>query len=193
MSSVGPFKIGKVHQADCIEAMRQMPEACVTAIVCDPPYGLEFMGKEWDKLEKVPEPEKREKKEPGHASSFPGWHGSGSKAKSSYGQYLWHLEWAKEALRIAKPGAPILAFGGTRTHHRLMCALEDAGWEIRDCLMWVYGSGFPKSLDISKAIDKAKGEEREKIPEGNPVKRMIPGADQNRTGSWIKDSGREFP
>lgn len=63
----------------------------------------------------------------------------------------------KEALRVAKPGAYLLAFGGTRTYHRLTCAIEDAGWEIRDCVMWVYGSGFPKSLDISKALDKAGG------------------------------------
>jgi len=61
------------------------------------------------------------------------------------------------------PGAMVLAFGGTRTWHRLACALEDAGLEIRDTLMWVYGSGFPKSLDISKAIDKAAGAEREVI------------------------------
>jgi site-specific DNA-methyltransferase (adenine-specific) len=65
-----------------------------------------------------------------------------------------------EALRVAKPGAHLLAFGGTRTYHRLACAIEDAGWEIRDCVMWVYGSGFPKSLDVSKAIDKAAGAER---------------------------------
>src|SRR5438270_11694305 len=67
------------------------------------------------------------------------------------------------ALRVAKPGAMLLAFGGTRTFHRLTCAIEDAGWEIRDCLMWLYGTGFPKSLDISKAIDKAAGAEREVI------------------------------
>lgn len=66
-----------------------------------------------------------------------------------------------EALRVAKPGAHLLAFGGTRTFYRLVVAIEDAGWEIRDCLMWVYGSGFPKSLDVSKAIDKAAGAERE--------------------------------
>jgi len=98
----------------------------------------------------------------------------------------------KEALRVVKPGAFLLAFGGTRTHHRLMCAIEDAGWEIRDCMMWLYGSGFPKSLDISKAIDKAAGVEREVVQEGKAVKRMIPGADQDKTGSWIKDNGREF-
>lgn len=63
----------------------------------------------------------------------------------------------EEALRVAKPGAHLLAFGGTRTHHRLMVAIEDAGWEIRDCLMWLYGSGFPKGQDIGKMIDKAAG------------------------------------
>lgn len=67
------------------------------------------------------------------------------------------VEFWSEALRVAKPGAHLLAFGGTRTFHRLACAIEDAGWEIRDCLSWLYGSGFPKSLDVSKAIDKAAG------------------------------------
>ncbi len=58
------------------------------------------------------------------------------------------------ALRVAKPGAHLVAFGGTRTYHRLTCAIEDAGWEIRDCLSWLYGSGFPKSRDIGKDFDK---------------------------------------
>lgn len=73
----------------------------------------------------------------------------------------------KAALRVAKPGAHLLAFGGTRTFHRLAVAIEDAGWEIRDTVMWVYGSGFPKSLDVSKAIDKMAGAEREVVP--NPL------------------------
>jgi hypothetical protein len=68
-----------------------------------------------------------------------------------------------EALRVAKPGAHLIAFGGTRTFHRLTCAIEDAGWEIRDCLSWLYGSGFPKSLDVGKAIDKAAGAERDVV------------------------------
>ncbi len=67
--------------------------------------------------------------------------------------------WA-EALRVAKPGCWLMAFGGTRTYHRLAVATEDAGWEIRDCLMWLYGSGFPKSTAIGKAIDRAAGVER---------------------------------
>jgi len=71
------------------------------------------------------------------------------------------VEFWTAAMRVAKPGAHLLAFGGTRSSHRLACAIEDAGWEIRDCVMWVYGSGFPKSLDVSKAINKAAGAERE--------------------------------
>ena len=67
------------------------------------------------------------------------------------------VEFWVEALRIAKPGAHLLAFGGTRTYHRLACAIEDAGWEIRDCVMWVYGSGFPKSKNVSLSIDKGEG------------------------------------
>lgn len=104
--------------------MRTLDAESVDAIVSDPPYGLSFMGKEWD-------------------------HGVP-------GEPFW-----REALRVAKPGAHLVAFGGTRTYHRLACAIEDAGWEIRDCLSWLYGSGFPKSLDVSKAMDKAQGAERE--------------------------------
>lgn len=69
----------------------------------------------------------------------------------------------REALRVLKPGGHLLAFGGARTFHRLTCAIEDAGFEVRDCLCWLYGSGFPKSLDVSKAIDKAAGAEREVV------------------------------
>ena len=110
----------RVIHADCLDAMRAMPAASIDAIVTDPPYGLSFMGRDWD--HGVP--------------GVPFW---------------------AEALRVAKPGAHLVAFGGTRTYHRLTCAIEDAGWEIRDCLSWLYGSGFPKSLDVSKALDKAAG------------------------------------
>jgi len=69
----------------------------------------------------------------------------------------------KECLRVLKPGGHLLAFAGTRTQHRMACRIEDAGFEIRDMIAWVYGSGFPKSLDVSKAIDKAAGVEREAV------------------------------
>jgi site-specific DNA-methyltransferase (adenine-specific) len=117
---------GVLYHGDCQDVMRALDVESVDAIVTDPPYGLAFMGKEWD--HGVP--------------GVPFW---------------------TEALRVAKPGAHLLSFGGTRTYHRLTCAIEDAGWEIRDCVMWIYGSGFPKSLDVSKAIDKAAGAEREVV------------------------------
>lgn len=74
----------------------------------------------------------------------------------AYDQTLW-----LECLRVLKPGGHLLAFGGTRTYHRMTCAIEDAGFEVRNCIQWVYGSGFPKSHDVSKAIDKQAGAERE--------------------------------
>lgn len=113
----------RVIGADCLAVLPNLDAESVHSIVTDPPYGLGFMGKEWD--HGVP--------------GVPFW---------------------DAALRVAKPGAYLVAFGGTRTFHRLTCAIEDAGWEIRDCLSWLYGSGFPKSLDVSKAIDKAAGAER---------------------------------
>ena len=115
-----------LFQGDSLDVLPSLPANSVDTVITDPPYGLEFMGKEWD--HGVP--------------GIPFW---------------------TEALRVAKPGAMLLAFGGTRTHHRLMCAIEDAGWEIRDCMMWLYGSGFPKSHNIGKAIDKAVGAEREVV------------------------------
>lgn len=69
----------------------------------------------------------------------------------------------REVYRVLKPGAHLVAFGGTRTFHRMTVAIEDAGFEIRDCLSWLYGSGFPKSLDVSKAIDGAAGAERKVV------------------------------
>jgi len=80
------------------------------------------------------------------------WDGTGI----TYNADVW-----RECLRVLKPGGHLLAFGGSRTYHRMACAIEDAGFEIRDQIMWVYGQGFPKSHNISKAIDKQAGAERE--------------------------------
>ena len=139
----------RLYLGDCVEVMAAMPAESVDAVVCDPPYGLEFMGKEWDR------------------------------ADSPDAFAAWCETWAREALRVLKPGGHLLAFGGTRTFHRLTCGLEDAGFEIRDCLSWLYGSGFPKSLDVSKAIDKAAGAEREVVG-GKAVTRDL--ARNGRTG-----------
>jgi len=69
----------------------------------------------------------------------------------------YNVELWKECLRVLKPGGHLLSFGGTRTWHRVAVAIEDAGFEVRDSIAWMYGSGFPKSLDVSKAIDKSAG------------------------------------
>ena len=155
---------------DNLDVMRGWPDAFVDAVVTDPPYGLEFMGKEWDKLGVHAEARMRRSREvtprgQGHSTSAGPYLAVGVNSYGHDGPAMqqWHHRWATEALRVAKPGAHLLAFGGTRTHHRLMCAIEDAGWEIRDCLMFLYGTGFPKSLDVSKAIDKAAGVEREVV------------------------------
>jgi len=107
------------------------------------------------------------------------------------------IEIWRECLRVAKPGAMLMAFGGTRTYHRLTCAIEDACWEIRDCVMWVYGSGFPKSHDISKAIDKRAGAEREvvglKIITGCTPDREIFGANDRSNGKGMGFRPGEIP
>lgn len=87
--------------------------------------------------------------------------------------------WA-ECLRVLKPGGHLLAFAGTRTQHRMAVRIEDAGFEIRDMIAWVYGSGFPKSLDVSKAIDKAAGAEREVVGD-NPNNRPNCAGKQTRS------------
>ena len=113
-------KSTEIHNGDCLQVLRTLPDSSVDACVTDPPYGLAFMGKKWDY--DVPAVE------------------------------VW-----QEVLRVLKPGGHLLAFAGTRTQHRMAVRIEDAGFEIRDMIAWVYGSGFPKSLDVSKAIDKANG------------------------------------
>lgn len=108
------------------DVLKNIPDNSVDSVVTDPPYGLKFMGKQWDY--DVPTVE------------------------------LW-----REVFRVLKPGGHLLSFGGTRTYHRMAVNIEDAGFEIRDQIQWIYGSGFPKSQDISKAIDKQAGAEREVV------------------------------
>lgn len=97
----------------CQEVLRSFPDDCIDAIVTDPPYELNFMGKAWDR------------------------------SGAAFNAEIW-----QQCLRVLKPGGYLLAFGGSRTYHRMACAVEDAGFEIRDQIMWVYGSGFPKSRNL---------------------------------------------
>jgi len=154
----------KVAHGDSRTIMAGMEANSIDAVICDPPYGLEFMGKDFDTF-RAPRQIGDVNFTRGNAKHGKVRHGVGAsygkEGMSNLRAYQNAMQPIfEEALRVAKPGAHLLAFGGTRTFHRLACAIEDAGWEIRDTIMWVYGSGFPKSHDVSKAIDKAAGAER---------------------------------
>jgi DNA modification methylase len=140
----------QIIQGDCVEKMKELEDNSVDTIITDPPYGLEFMGKDWDKLGASTNKSSYDE------GGIPTGRVRYGKIDSSNGFKIqqWHENWAKEALRVAKPGATLMSFGGTRTYHRMACAIEDAGWVIKDCIMWLYGSGFPKATDISKQLDK---------------------------------------
>jgi DNA modification methylase len=172
----------EVRHGDCREVMATLDAESVDAIVCDPPYGLTSGKKGGSGVAGQHD----EKKPFGRASQV----NVGGFMGMKWDNGVPGVEFWTEALRVAKPGAHLLAFGGTRTYHRLACAIEDAGWEIRDCVMWVYGSGFPKSHDISKAIDKAAGAEREVVGPNpwNHVRNHNPeawnGATRTQDGSY---------
>ena len=165
---------------DCRAVMAGLPAASVDAVVCDPPYHLTSIVKRF-----------------GNPNSAPAQYGTdGVYARSSKGfmgkvwdggDVAFQPEIWAAALRVAKPGAHLLAFGGTRTFHRLAVAIEDAGWEIRDTVMWVYGSGFPKSHDVGKAMDKAAGAEREVVGLGAHHDKWAAGSNAgllDRSSTW---------
>jgi len=135
-----------LHHGDCFEVLPTLAENSIDACVTDPPYGLQFMGKEWDNLWR-----NRTGADQAYVERTTGTLASRArklpdyKAANPLRMQEWHEEWARAVYPVLKPGGYLLAFGGTRTHHRLMCAIEDAGFEIRDCLNRLYGSGFPKS------------------------------------------------
>ena len=171
-----------LYHGDCLDVLRTLPDASVDAVVTDPPYGLEFMGKEWDSFKgdvgrgvKVAEQRAHEMTPTGsgHNTSAGPYLAARVDSIRSAGKPFqdWCELWAAECLRVLKPGGHMLAFGGTRTWHRLAVAVEDAGFEIRDSIAWLYGSGFPKSMDVSVAIDKRAGAERGVIGPGRYASR----------------------
>jgi len=150
----------KIHTADSLAKVEELDAGSVHAIVTDPPYGLAFMGRDWDDFE----PKEYQ---------------------------AWCEDWARKAKRVLKPGGHLLAFSGNRTHHRLFTGVEDAGYEIRDTITWHYGSGFPKALDVSKAIDKAAdaADERETVGKqrGNGVEPGHGNYVNNDDAGWNSD------
>mgnify|MGYP002040945894 CR=1 FL=1 len=124
----------EIIHGDCLDVLRAMPAASVDTIITDPPAGIAFMGKEWDH----------------HKGGREQW-------------VAWLAEIMAEGLRVLKPGGFALVWALPRTSHWTALALEDAGFEVRDCIYHLFGSGFPKSLDIGKAHDRAAGAEREVV------------------------------
>jgi DNA modification methylase len=170
----------EVRQGDCVELMAAMPEASVDAVVCDPPYGLEFMGREWDRLSRPSDANGFRRAENPADVGRDSVHGRLSRTAPEYvdsrarirtrvdgrtnpaegksvtrtpeayiagsRMQVWHEAWAREALRVLKPGGFCLAFGGTRTVHRLACGIEDAGFEIRDRILYLGGGDADPNL-----------------------------------------------
>lgn len=154
-----------LYHGDCLDVLAELPDSSVDSVCTDPPYGLEFMGRDWDSFK--PSDAKIRTRVDGRTN------GAVKSVVSTPEAYRdgepfqhWCTAWASECLRVLKPGGHLLSFGGSRTWHRLAAAIEDAGFEIRDSIAWLYGSGFPKSLDVSKAIDKAAGAERTVVGTG---------------------------
>lgn len=135
---------------DCIEVLKTLPDNSVDSIVTDPPYHLTSIVKRFGKE--------------GSAPAQYGTDGAFARASKGFmgkewdgGDIAFRTDVWEQALRVLKPGGHLLAFGGSRTYHRLAVAVEDAGFEIRDQIMWVYGSGFPKSHNIGKKVEGYEG------------------------------------
>ncbi len=153
-----------ILHGDCLEHLKQMKAHSVEALVTDPPAGISFMNKQWD-----------------------------SNKGGSKEWITWMSEVMRECYRVLKPGAHGLVWAIPRTSHWTATACEEAGFEIRDVITHLFGSGFPKSLDISKAIDKAAGAEREVVgynPKWNSKPRaMAPGeAERNAVPAYTAPS-----
>lgn len=147
----------KIICGDALEELKKLPDNSVDAIVTDPPAGISFMGKSWDE------------------------------DKGGRLQWIkWFAEVMHESLRVLKPGGYGLVWALPRTSHWTATALEEAGFEIRDCIYHIFGSGFPKSLDIGKAIDKLQGNKRE------VVKTRTDGAGNGTSDNIMYDAEHKF-
>lgn len=153
--SAETFLDGRVtlHLGDSREVLQTLPTASIDAAVMDPPYALVSIVKRFGAEGAAPA------KGDVYGRASAGFMGQ----QWDTGETAFAVEFWREVLRVLKPGGHLVAFGGTRTYHRLAVAVEDAGFEIRDQLAWAYGSGFPKSHDVSKGIDKRRVEDFEPI------------------------------
>lgn len=133
---------------DCIRVLAGIEPDSVDAIVTDPPYGLEFMGKGWDGADEFRR--SLNLADAGRGSVLS--RGPEYKAGAVFQEFMHAV--SIELLRVLKPGGHLVAFGAPRNYHRLACAIEDAGFEVRDMIAWLYGQGFPKSLNVAIEYEK---------------------------------------
>lgn len=149
------MQVIQIRQGDSFVRLKTFPEGSVGALVSDPPYLIGFMNKDWDK---APDIESDDGEEEGTAAT----------AEEIHESQAWHEAWLKEVFRVLKPGGIAKVFAATRTMHRLAAAMESVGFILEpdsSTEAWVYGSGFPKSHNVSKSLDRhfGKSAEREVI------------------------------
>jgi site-specific DNA-methyltransferase (adenine-specific) len=189
-----------LRHGDCVEVLKGYEDGSIGAFCSDPPYGLEFMGKKWDRLQgytadtgfkdfTLPRQRKRNVKCPECGKWVYDHHPracvcGGVRRLQQSRMEAWHLQWLTEAFRVLRPGGVIKAFSGTRTFHRMTAAMQEAGFINLRVESWNYGSGFPKSLNIGKALDKAAGVEREVIAPATEASRLWDGWGTALKPSW---------
>lgn len=139
-----------VHHGDSSEVIRTLADGSIDSCVCDPPYALVSISKRFGKTGRTDSTATKCHPYQRHARGFMG-------KQWDNGDVAFDPAFWAEVLRVLKPGAHLLAFSGTRTYHRLACAIEDAGFEIRDQIGWLYGSGFPKSHNVGKTLPEWEG------------------------------------
>jgi DNA modification methylase len=189
-----------IIQGDCIEVMKGFDADSFDSIVTDPPYGIRFMGQAWDgadieRTHGLSSPSGASRQRTGTAAAA-GKYDLAPQAMRAFQEFS--RAWASEAFRVLKPGGHLVSFASTRTYHRMVCGIEEAGFEIRDCFRslngndhypaWVFGSGFPKNVDIARAIDKARTEDVEPV---RVICRAIRSA-MDRAGLKSKDLAPRF-
>ncbi len=150
---------------DCLERLKELPDCSVDSIVTDPPYHLVSIVRRFGSENAAPALSAAERRfaKTGGADRQPGTDQYGRLSRGFMGKtwdggdIAFRVELWAEVFRVLKPGGHVLAFSGTRTYHRMACAIEDAGFEIRDMVQWLYGSGFPKSHNVGKILPEWEG------------------------------------